>query len=220
MTEHRRPAEPVRPGFAEADWNARYAGRELVWTAEPNRVFAGEVADLQPGRALDLGSGEGRNAVWLAERGWRVTAVDFAAAGLAKARELAASRGVEVDWVHADLLEYEPAAGAFDLVAILYLQLPRDELDVVLRRAAAAVALGGTLLVLGHDTTNLREGYGGPKDVSVLFTPEDVIASLGDLVVERAEKILRTVSLEGGEATAVDAFVRAHRPGSTERSDR
>jgi SAM-dependent methyltransferase len=212
VTEHRRPAASVRPGFAEADWNERYAGRELVWTAEPNRLFAAEVADLPAGRALDLACGEGRNAVWLAERGWRVTGVDFAAVGLAKARELAAARGVEVEWAHADLLEYEPEAGVFDLVAILYLQLPHDELDVVLRRAAAAVARGGTLLVLGHDTTNLRDGYGGPKDVSVLFTSEDVVASLGDLVVERAEKVRRTVSLEDGEATAIDALVVAQRP--------
>ena len=171
MTEHHRPSGSIRPGFAEADWNERYTGRELVWTAEPNRLFAAEIADLPAGRALDLACGEGRNAVWLAERGWRVTGVDFAAVGLAKARDLAASRGVEVDWVHADLLQYEPEAGVFDLVAILYLQVPHDELDVVLRRAATAVARGGTLLVLGHDTTNLRDGHGGPKDVSVLFTP-------------------------------------------------
>ena len=214
MTEHRRPAGSIRPGFAEADWNERYAGRELVWTAEPNRLFAAEVVDLAAGRALDLACGEGRNAVWLAERGWRVTGVDFAAVGLAKARELAASRGVDVEWVHADVLEYAPEPHAFDLVAVVYLQLPRDELDQALRTAADAVAPGGTLLVLGHDTTNLTEGHGGPKDVSVLFTPEEVVASLGGLVVERAEKVRRMVSLEGGEAIAVDAFVRARRPGA------
>ena len=87
----------------------------------------------------------------------------------ARPRGLTRSRGGLGD---ADLLEYEPEDGVFDLVAILYLQVPHDELDVVLRRAATAVARGGTLLVLGHDTTNLRDGHGGPKDVSVLFTPE------------------------------------------------
>ena len=212
MTEHGKPAGSIRPGFAEADWNERYAGRELVWTADANRLFAAEVADLPAGRALDLACGEGRNAVWLAERGWRVTAVDFAAVGLAKARELAASRDVEVEWVHADVLEYAPEPRAFELVAVVYLQLPARGARRVLRRAADAVAPGGTLLVLGHDTTNLTDGHGGPKDVSVLFTPEDVVAALGDLVVERAEKMRRTVSLDGGDATAIDAFVRAHRP--------
>ena len=212
MTEHRRPAASIRPGFAREDWNERYAQKELVWTAEPNRRFAAEVEGLEPGRALDLACGEGRNAVWLAEHGWRVTGVDFSDVALAKAAELAAGRGVEVDWVVADVLDYRPEARAFDLVAVLYLQLPRDELLHALASAAAAVAPGGTLLVLGHDTTNLTHGHGGPKDASVLYTAADVVPALRDLVVERAEPVERTVPLADGEAVAIDAFVRAHRP--------
>ena len=212
MTEHRRPRSSVRRGFAREDWNARYAGSKLLWTAEPNRLFASEVEGLEPGRALDLACGEGRNAVWLAERGWRTTAVDFSDVALAKAGQLAASRGVEVEWVLADVLEYEPVRGSFDLVAVLYLQLQQDELAHVLRLAAGALAPGGTLIVLGHDATNLTDGYGGPKEAAVLFTPEDVVAELGGLEIERAEKVLRVVALEDGEATAIDALVRARRP--------
>jgi SAM-dependent methyltransferase len=212
VTEHRRPAASIRPGFAREDWNERYAQKELVWTAEPNRRFAAEVEELEPGRALDLACGEGRNAVWLAERGWRVTGVDFSDVALAKAAELAASRGVEVDRVVADVLDYRPDARAFDLVAVPYLQLPRDELLHALETAADAVAPGGTLLVLGHDTTNLTRGHGGPKDASVLYTAADVVPALRDLVVERAEAVERTVPLADGEAVAIDAFVRAHRP--------
>ena len=212
MTEHRRPAQSIRPGFAREDWNDRYARKELLWTAEPNRAFAAEVHDLEPGRALDVACGEGRNAVWLAERGWQVTAVDFSEVALEKAARLAAGRGVEVEWVLADVLEYEVERRAFDLVAVLYLQLPRPELDEALRRAADAVAPSGTLVVIGHDTTNLVDGYGGPKDASVLFTPEDVVAALEGLDVERAEKLRRTVPLENGdEALAIDAFVWARR---------
>ena len=211
MTEHRRPAASIRPGFAREDWNERYAQKELVWTAEPNRRFAAEVEGLEPGRALDLACGEGRNAVWLAEHGWRVTGVDFSDVALAKAAELAAGRGVEVDWVVADVLDYRPEARAFDLVAVLYLQLPRVELLQALESAAGAVAPGGTLLVLGHDTTNLTQGHGGPKDASVLYTAADVVPALGDLVVDRAEAVERTVPLADGEAVAIDAFVRAHR---------
>jgi SAM-dependent methyltransferase len=213
VTEHRRPASSVRPRFARDDWNARYAGSELLWTAAPNHRFASAVEGLAPGRALDLACGEGRNAVWLAERGWRTTGVDFSDVALAKAERLAASRGVEVEWVLADVLEYEPERGAFDLVAVLYLQLPHEELAEVLRSAAEALAPGGTLVVLGHDATNLTHGHGGPRDPSVLFTPEDVVRELGGLVVERAETVPRTVSLEEGEASAIDALVRARRPG-------
>ena len=212
MTEHRRPVTSIRPGFAREDWNARYAAKELVWTAEPNRLFASEVEALEPGRALDLACGEGRNAVWLADKGWRVTAVDFSDVALAKAERLAASRGVEIEWVLADVLDYEPERRAFDLVALLYLQLPHDELVQAIRSAADAVAPGGPLLVIGHDTTNLTEGHGGPKDASVLFSPEDVVSHLGDLLVERAERVRRSVGVDDGEATAIDAFVRARRP--------
>jgi len=212
VTERGRPESSVRPGFAREDWNARYAQKELVWSAEPNRLFAAEVGGLQPGRALDLACGEGRNAVWLAERGWRVTGVDFSDVALGKAAELAASRGVDVEWVVADVLDHEPEPRAFDLVALLYLQLPRAALLRAVRSAARAVAPGGTLVVLGHDTTNLARGHGGPKDASVLYTAEDVVPALGDLVVERAEAVERSVPLEHGEVVAIDAFVRAHRP--------
>ncbi len=213
MTEQPRPVSSIRPGFARDDWNARYAAKGLVWTSEPNRLFASEVDGLEPGRALDVACGEGRNAVWLAERGWKVTAIDFSDVALAKAAELAASRGVEVEWVLDDVVEHQPERRAFDLVAVLYLQLARPELGRAIRSAADAVAGDGTLVVVGHDTSNLTEGYGGPSDVSVLFTPEDIVSHLGDLVVERAEKVHRTVPVDVGEAVAIDAFVRARRPG-------
>jgi SAM-dependent methyltransferase len=196
------------------DWNRRYAEREFVWTAQPNRFLVAETADLPAGRALDLACGEGRNAVWLAEHGWQVTAVDFSDVGLATARRLAASRGVAVEWVLADLLECRPERAAFDLVAILYLQLPAERRRVVLERAAEALAPGGTLLVVGHDLLNLTEGHGGPRNAAVLFTPEDVVREVGGLEIERAERVRRPVALEEGEVEAIDALVRARKPVS------
>jgi SAM-dependent methyltransferase len=190
------------------DWNRRYAGSELLWTGEPNRFLVAETDALPPGRALDLACGEGRSAVWLAERGWDVTGVDFADVGLDKARGLAAARGVDPTWVQADLLEYDPPREAFDLVAILYLQLPADERARVLRAAAAAVAPGGTLLVVAHDRSNLEHGHGGPQDARVLATPEEVAADLDGLEVERAAVVER----RDGDLVALDLLVRARRP--------
>jgi len=199
--------------FGPDEWNRRYAGAELVWTARPNRFLVAEVAGLQPGRVLDLACGEGRNAVWLAEQGWAATGVDFSDVALDKARALAGARGVSVEWVHADLLDYRPAAAAYDLVLLFYLQLPAHERRRVLRAAADGVAAGGTLLLVAHDSRNLEHGHGGPSDPGVLYTPEDVAADLdgSGLELERAELARRTVETGDGERVALDALVRARR---------
>jgi SAM-dependent methyltransferase len=193
------------------EWDRRYAGTELVWTAEPNRFVVAELQDLAPGRALDVAAGEGRNAVWLATRGWQVTAVDFSAAGLAKGRHLAQACGVTIDWVHADVRDYQPEACSFQLVLVAYLQLHESELDGVLRRAATALAPGGVLLVVGHDVTNLTEGTGGPPDPAVLYTPESITRSLTGLTVVRADRVRRPVATADGHREAVDTLARAIR---------
>jgi 2-polyprenyl-3-methyl-5-hydroxy-6-metoxy-1,4-benzoquinol methylase len=193
------------------DWDRRYADTELVWSAGPNRLFAAEVAGLAPGRALDLACGEGRTAVWLAEQGWEVTAVDFSHVALQKAHAIAERRGVAPRFVHADLLEYRPSERAFDLVAVLYLQLGAADLALVLSRAAAAVAPGGTFLLISHDLANLTEGHGGPRDAAVLTTADDVVAALTGLDVLRAERVLREV--EGADRPAIDVIVRAEARG-------
>jgi len=191
------------------DWDHRYAEKELLWSAKPNRFLVAEVADLPPGRALDLACGEGRNAIWLAERSWRVTAVDFSEVAIAKARERAARDGVEVDLVCLDLLEYEPEPQAYDLVLVLYLQIAAQERRIVLSRAADALAPGGTFLLVGHDLVNLTEGVGGPSDPDVLYTPDDIVAELPGLEIEKAERVLRDVA--DADRAAIDALVRARR---------
>jgi SAM-dependent methyltransferase len=188
------------------DWNARYAETALVWSAGPNRSLVSETAGLPAGRALDLACGEGRNAIWLGEQGWRVTGVDFSDVAIEKAR----LRAPELDWRVADLLAFEPEPEGYDLVILFYLQLVAEELRTVLARAAGAVAPGGTLLLVAHDARNLTEGHGGPKDASVLYRPEDVVAAVGaGFEVERAESVRRTV--EGAPRDAIDALVRLRR---------
>jgi len=195
------------------EWNRRYAGRELLWTARPNRFLVAEAESLPPGRALDVACGEGRNAVWLAEQGWRVTGVDFSDVALAKARDLAEARGVGADWVHADLNDYRPTPDAYDLVLVFYLQLPARERGPILRAAADAVAPGGVLLVVAHDSANLEHGFGGPQDREVLYTADDVVADLDGtgLEIARAEQVERPVETPDGGRTALDALVRAWR---------
>lgn len=194
------------------DWNARYSGTELVWTAEPNRFLVAEVAGLPAGRALDLAAGEGRNAVWLAEQGWDVTAVDFSDAALAKANGLAHARAVSLTLVEADVTEYVPTPGGYDLVLVAYLHLPDRTRSGVIRRASEAVAPDGTLLVIGHDAANLTQGYGGPQDPAVLAAPEEIAASIEGLEIQRAEPVERTVRTPDGERVAIDQVIRAHRP--------
>ncbi|WP_165988046.1 bifunctional 2-polyprenyl-6-hydroxyphenol methylase/3-demethylubiquinol 3-O-methyltransferase UbiG [Streptomyces sp. YIM 98790] len=204
-------------------WDERYAAAELVWGREPNRWVAGETGELPPGRALDLAAGEGRNAVWLAGRGWRVTAVDFSAVALERGRELVAAGAPEaaerIRWVRADVTDPSAWAdwerrGGFGLVLISYLHLPAGPRRDVWRRAAGATAPGGTLLVVGHDATNIAEGTGGPQDPEVLYSPDEVVsvAVSAGLRTVRAERVRRPV--EGAQRDAVDALVRLHRPAT------
>jgi SAM-dependent methyltransferase len=194
------------------EWDGRYAASEFLWTVEPNRFVVQELSGLPPGQALDLACGEGRNAVWLAQRGWRVTAVDFSSVGLHKARQLAAERDVGVDWVLADLLDYQPPANAYELALVAYLQIAADERAAVLRDACSALAAGGEILVIGHDLANLSEGVGGPQDPAVLYTPEVIAAELPGLSVQRAERVRRPVEVDGVIRDAIDTLVRATRP--------
>jgi SAM-dependent methyltransferase len=192
-----------------ADWDRRYLEKELVWSAEPNRFLVEEVGGLAPGRALDLGAGEGRNAVWLAALGWQVTAVDFSAVALEKAGRIASSRGVEIDWVNADLVEYRPEAAVFDLVLLLYIHLPWPEMATVLGRARAALAPGGTFLLIGHDRSNLEHGHGGPQRLEVLYTAGEVAGLLEGLDIEESGTRVRAVETDQGVKQAIDCLVRA-----------
>ncbi len=205
------------------DWDARYAA-ERQWSIEPNRWVVHELSTLVPGRALDVACGEGRNAIWLAEQGWSVLGVDYSQQALDRAVEAAAlaqakaAEPLDLEWERRDITERDGMAGQFDLVLCCYLHLVPYERTPVFRAAAGAVAPGGTLLVIGHDSTNLEEGYGGPKDLEVLFTAQDVDADLRDIVssgsweVERSSRVAREVETDLGPKVAWDALYRARRP--------
>lgn len=173
-----------------------------------NPFFVEEAAKLPPGRALELGCGDGTAALWLATKGWSVTAVDISPVALSRARLKAIGEGLQVGWQLADLREYAPVAGRYDLVVALFLQLRETERRLVYRRAAEALRPGGTLLVVAHDLSNLTEGVGGPPDASLLFTPDDLRADLPGLRFNRAEVVRRGESVPG----PLDAIIVATRP--------
>ncbi len=196
-------------------WDERYGASELIWSVTPNQFVESECAGLPPGRALDLAAGEGRNAIWLARRGWRVTALDFSSVAIAKGRRLAGA--VEIDWRVADATSWRPEHD-YDLAVIAYLQLAAEERRAAMLGAFDALAVGGTFLLVAHDSTNLVEGTGGPQDPAVLMTAGDVLADLEGTRydVERAGRVPRRVRAadeHGGEAdlTAWDCLVRVRR---------
>lgn len=196
-----------------ATWDERYAGTDLVWSAGPNAFVAEHLADHPRGRALDLAAGEGRNAIWLAEQGFEVEALDFSEVAAAKGRELAAHRGVAVTFTLADVTEPFTVAPA-DVVLVAYLHLPREVERDVLHRAAALVAPGGTFLLVAHARSNLADGVGGPPDPAVLPTPQDILAALAGtgLEVVEAGEVTREVEVDGALRHAIDVLVRATRP--------
>ena len=201
-----------------ASWDERYRAAGFVWSTQPNRFLPPAIEGLTPGRALDVACGEGRNAVWLATQGWDATGVDFSATGLEKAARLAEANDVTVEWIRVDVTSWQ-AAERFDLVIVFYLQLPEPSRSAAVASAARALALGGTLLVVAHDLTNLSDGIGGPQDPAVLYTPDDVhgdldAAGVGDYVIERAERIERPVETDTGTVMAIDCLVRAYRPSA------
>jgi SAM-dependent methyltransferase len=172
----------------EQFWDARYSQTDRVWSGEPNTVLVREAAKLTPGRALDLGSGEGADAIWLARQGWRVTAVDISQVALDRAEKHAVAAGVErlIEWQRCDLAVSFPM-GTFDLVSAQFLQseidLPRE---AILRAAAAAVAPGGVLLIVGH--AGLPSWMNPDPDLH-LPIPAEVLAAL-HLPAEQWELLL------------------------------
>jgi SAM-dependent methyltransferase len=187
-----------------ARWDARYAGKDLVWTAGPNELFASEVAGLPPGKALDVACGEGRNALWLAQQGWQVTGIDFSSVGIEKAQRISRARHLEVEWLVADVCTHPLPQLHFDLVAVLYLHTSAQLRKQWLANVAASVKPGGTFVYIGHDPSNIEHGYGGPQDPELLPDAQSLVANLAGFDILFAGVKERGVEGESGHGKPED----------------
>lgn len=204
--------------YTAAFWDERYGATERVWSGEPNAVLVAEVADLAPGTALDVGSGEGGDAIWLAARGWRVTAIDVSGVALERVAARAASEGVaERVTTRAIDLFADDLPGGFDLVTMHFMQLPGAERPRLYRAVAGAVAPGGTLLIVGHDPEGMPPEAAHHHPPDMFATAEELVDELGDAIagwtVEVAERRGRdAVQPDGRPRFLYDAVLRLRRP--------
>ena len=212
----------VPPVLDEAFWEERYRSSEALWSGRPNSQLVAEVGPLTPGRALDVGCGEGADAVWLARQGWRVTAVDISATALDRAKGHAedAGDGVadRIAWVQDDVTTFDPGTRRFELVSAQFVHLPGALRDAVHRRLAGSVADGGTLLIVAHDPTDLETTVGRPPFPDFFATAADVAAVLpaeGWEVLVTEARPRPAVDAEGRDVTVHDAVTVARRRGSS-----
>jgi len=199
----------------EHAWEERYRSRPAMWSRQPNPQLVADAQALPAGRALDAGCGEGADAIWLAQRGWRVDAVDFAATALERGAQRALDAGVSgsIRWMHADLVAEAPEQQAYDLVSAQFLQLPPEPRGAVFDSLAAGVAPGGTLLIVGHHPSDLDTTVHRPPLPEVFYDADELVAGLGaQWQVEVAESRPRDVSDAQGRAVTVhDTVLRARR---------
>jgi SAM-dependent methyltransferase len=186
------------------EWDERY-GEKQQWSAGPNALIAELLADVPPGAAVDLAAGEGRHALWLAGRGWRVTAVDFSAVGLQRGQAQPGADAVE--WVTADVTQWSAAPSSLDLVLIAYLHLPTEVMADLLVRSVGWLRPGGRFLLLGHDLDNIAHGVGGPQEPDRLHSVERLAPVAALLDVDRLEQVTR----ETPDGTALDTLLWGRR---------
>ncbi len=218
MSEH---AHGAGGAFGEGFWDERYRSARRVWSGDPNPQLVAEVAARSPGRALDVGCGEGADAIWLAQRGWAVVAADISGVALERgarhARDADPVASARIEWRQVDLLASPPGPGSFDLVSAQFMQLPPEPRTRLFTVLAAAVRAGGTLLVVGHHPSDLATGVARPPMPEVFYSPEEIAALLdGSWAVDVSEARPRPASTpDGAEVTVHDSVLVATRRAVT-----
>ncbi len=215
----------LRQALTREFWDERYGGSERVWSGKPNQRLVEHTADLTPGLACDVGCGEGADAIWLAEQGWDVTAVDVSRVALDRTAQHAIERGVdrrvkvgEYDVLGAHPPRHPRHTDGFDLVSAHFMHVPREDFDGVYRRISAAVAPGGRLLVVAHHPDDVDSGARRPHGPGLMFPPEQLLAALGveggnsdDWQIEIADAPVREQQMPEGPLRVRDTVVRLRR---------
>lgn len=185
------------------EWDQRYREADRLWSVTPNLFVEDRLRHRAPGRGLDLAAGEGRNAIWLASLGWQMTAVDFSPVGVSRG----SAQSDVVEFVVADVLVWEPETD-FDLILIAYLHLEQAEFQRVVQRAREWLAPDGELFMIGHHTSNIESGWGGPQYPEILWDVQAVLEWVEGMTVIESEVVRRPVETDEGRQYARDALIR------------
>ena len=207
------PSAYVGDPAVQAEWDRRYAERDRLWSGQPNGALVAEVAGLAPGRVLDVGCGEGADAIWLARGGWDVTALEVSGVALERAAAHARDAGVSVRWIHAGLAEAALAPRSFDLVSAQYPALLRTPDAAAERAMLAAVAPGGVLLLVHHAGMDTQPAHDSDFDPADYVWPQMVAALLDDDWVVEVDEQRSRVAPDGGAGAhhTDDIVLRARR---------
>lgn len=193
-------------------WNERYEEDAALFGSRPNQSVTDRLAGLEPCRVLDLGSGQGRNAIWLALQGHAVTAIDVSDVATARAAEIAAGAGVEAEFIAADLESWQPPTSEYDLVLLAYMHARESMRKSLHAKAARALRSGGRVFVVAHHSDNLEHGIGGPPVPEVLFDEAMLVADFAEFEVIEAERVTRRVERGDVKGDAIDVIFYGIKP--------
>jgi SAM-dependent methyltransferase len=216
--QHQTSHDDIKVPFTEDEWNARYStAADRMWSGNPNPVLVDETAALSPGSALEVGCGEGADALWLASRGWKVTGVDISSVALERAAAQGELQGLQVDWQQVDLLGDPLPSGPYDLVAAHFMHLPSAMRRRLYAQLADAVAAGGTLLLVGHHPSDVHTSAARPDLPDMFFTAEELAADLdpaGWTVLVTDARPRQAKDPQGQQITIRDTVLVARKAGA------